>query len=262
MKLIVILFSLLLVKACDNSKKTLSFSQNEIEPRLELNGTYEIKSIHNEDVSAYNLEVNFSTEEQKVSGFSGCNRFFGNYVFSNNAITFGPLGSTKMFCDEKANSIESHLLEVLSKIDHLNSNGSNLELTSNKSIVLTMIKKLQAMPVMFEYSTISRGVYKLISINKKQVSVVNKRDVLPIIKTYSLQEWGKLIDAIKTVDVENISNLKAPSDRRLFDGALIAKLVIYYDDKKYESSSFDHGNPPKEIETIVKEILSISENIE
>ena len=262
MKLIIILFGLLSVKTCNNSKKTLSFSPDDMEPKLELNGTYVIKSLHNEDVSAYNLEVNFNTEEQKVTGFSGCNRFFGNYTFNENTITFGALGSTKMFCEEKANTIETNLFEALSKIDHVNSNGSTLEFISNKSIVITMIKKLQVMPVMFEYSTISRGVYKLISINKKQVSVVNKRDVLPIIKTSSLQEWGKLIDAIKTVDVENISNLKAPSDRRLFDGALIAKLIIYYDDEKYESASFDHGNPPKEIETIVKEILSISQNIE
>lgn len=262
MKLIVILFGLLSVKGCNNSRKTLSFSQNEIDPKLELNGIYVIKTLHNEDVSDYNLEVNFNAEEQKISGFSGCNRFFGNYVLSDHSITFGPLGSTKMFCDEKANSIESQLFEAFSKIDHLNSNDSTLDLLNDKSIVLTMTKKLQVMPVMFEYSTISRGVYKLISINKKQVSVVNKRDVLPIIKTSNPKEWGKLLEAIKTVDVENISNLKAPSDRRLFDGALIAKLIIYYDDEKYESASFDHGNPPKEIETLVKEILSISENIE
>ncbi|HEY5687085.1 MAG TPA: META domain-containing protein [Yeosuana sp.] len=262
MKLMVILFSILSVNSCNHSKKTLSFSQGDIETKLELNGTYVIKSIQDKDVSVYNLEVNFNAEEQKISGFSGCNRFFGNYTFSDNNITFGTLGSTKMFCEEKANTIESDLFETLSKIDHLNSNDSTLEFISDKSISLTMIKKLQVKPVMFEYSTISRGVYKLISINKKQVSVVNKRDDDPVIKVCSAQEWEQLIDAIKTVDVDNISDLKAPSDRRFFDGALMAKLIIYSDDKKYESASFDHGNPPKEIETIVKEILSISENIE
>jgi len=262
MKLIVILFSLLSVTECANAKKAISFSQNEMQSTLELNGTYIIESLLNEDVSTYNLEVHFSAEAQKINGFSGCNRFFGNYNFNDNTITFGPMGSTKMFCDEKANSIESQLFEAFSKIDHINSNGSTLEFISDKSVVLTMSKKLQKTPVKFEYSTVSRGVFNLISINKKQVSVVKKRDDLPIIKTSSPQEWKKLTDAIKTVDVENIGNLKAPSDKRLFDGALIAKLIIYYDDEKYESASFDHGNPPKEIEMIVKEILSISQNIE
>ncbi|MFH6767598.1 META domain-containing protein [Gaetbulibacter aquiaggeris] len=262
MKLIIFLCSLISLNTCNNSKKTLNFSQNEIETKLELNGTYVIKSLQNEDVSAYGLEVNFNAEKQKITGFSGCNRFFGNYTLSEKSITFGALGSTKMFCEKEANTVETNLFEALSKIDHLNSNNATLEFISNKGIVLTMIKNPQVMPVMFEYSTTSRGVYKSISINKKQVSVVNKRDDDPVIKVCSAPEWEQLINAIKTVDVKNISNLKAPSDRRFFDGALIAKLIIYSDDKKYESASFDHGNPPKEIETIVKEILSISENIE
>ena len=181
MKLIIFLCSLISLNTCNNSKKTLNFSQNDIETKLELNGTYVIKSLHNEDVSAYNLEVHFNAEEQKVTGFSGCNRFFGNYAFSDNSITFGTLGSTKMFCEEKVNTIESNLFEALSKIDHLNSISATLEFISNKSIVLTMIKNPQVMPVMFEYSATSRGVYKLISINKKQVTVVNKRDDDPVI---------------------------------------------------------------------------------
>ena len=64
------------------------------------------------------------------------------------------------------------------------------------------------------------------------------------------------------MDIEQIPNLKAPTENRFFDGAAIANLKISYKGTIYESASFDHGNPPKEIEPLVKEILSISENIE
>ncbi len=262
MKLIVILFSILSIKGCCNSPKTVAVSQSESVPQLELNGPYTIISIFNEDVAIYNLEVDFNAAEKRITGFSGCNRFFGNYTLSDSTITFGPQGSTKMYCDDDANTIETKLYEAFLKINRLNFNHSSLEFMSGNSQVLKMIKKPQEMISFFEYSTVSRGTYKLITINKKQISIISKRDATPIIKRCSELEWGKLIDAVKTLNIENISNLKAPSEKRLFDGALIANLTIQYNGETYESASFDHGNPPAEIERIVKEILSISENIE
>jgi hypothetical protein len=113
-----------------------------------------------------------------------------------------------------------------------------------------------------EYSAHSRGTYKNIIINKKQISIENKRDESPIIKTCTEAHWEKLLEALTSVTIENLPDLKAPSEKRFFDGAAIAKLKITYDGKLYETSSFDHGNPPQEIAELVKEILSISENIE
>jgi hypothetical protein len=114
----------------------------------------------------------------------------------------------------------------------------------------------------FKYSAISRGVYKQIEINKKNITVINTRGNTPIIKSCSKTNWESIIKAIKTIDIKNISNLKAPSEKRFYDGAAIANLTIIYNGKTYKTESFDHGNPPKEIAELVKEILSISENIE
>ena len=116
--------------------------------------------------------------------------------------------------------------------------------------------------ISIEYSALSRGSYKLITVDKKAISVINQRGAEPTIKACSENNWNNLMDALKTVDIENLPNLKAPSEKRLFDGAAIANLTITYNGNTYKSSSFDHGNPPKEIQTVVKEILSISENIE
>lgn len=116
--------------------------------------------------------------------------------------------------------------------------------------------------ISIEYSAHSRGTYKHIFVNKKQISIENKRGESPIVKTCNESHWDALLKALKPVDIENISNLKAPSEKRFYDGAAIANLKIIYKGKTYETPSFDHGNPPNEIAELVKEILSISENIE
>ena len=116
--------------------------------------------------------------------------------------------------------------------------------------------------ISIEYSAHSRGTYKHIIVNKKQISFENRRGESPIIKTCNEAHWDALLKALKPVDIENIPNLKAPSEKRFYDGAAIANLTIIYNGKTYTTPSFDHGNPPNEIAELVKEMVSISENIE
>ena len=113
-----------------------------------------------------------------------------------------------------------------------------------------------------EYSAVSRGLYKQIQINKKTISITNARGNTPNTHTCSESIWESIIKAVKPINVENIPHLKAPTQKRLYDGAAIAHLTISRASKTYKTVPFDHGNPPKEIEELVKEILSISENIE
>ncbi|NMH86928.1 hypothetical protein [Flavivirga algicola] len=116
--------------------------------------------------------------------------------------------------------------------------------------------------LLIEYSARSRGIYKNIKINKKTISIINKREAAVFTKPCSKAHWDSLLKVLKPIDVKNISHLKAPSQNRFFDGAAIARLKIVYNGNTYETQAFDHGNPPEEIAALVKEILSISENIE
>ncbi|MFV0565467.1 MAG: hypothetical protein ACK5NB_06515 [Flavobacteriaceae bacterium] len=110
----------------------------------------------------------------------------------------------------------------------------------------------------FEYSAVSRGFSKHIKINDKAITVQNS-----ILKKACPQnDWNRLVELSKTIPVETIASLEAPSKKRFFDGAAIANLTLFYNDSIYKTPSFDHGNPPAEIAELVKEILSISENIE
>ncbi len=115
--------------------------------------------------------------------------------------------------------------------------------------------------VTFEYSAVSRKSSTLININNKRISVKKNGD-LGYTKQCQKNDWDNLIKNLKTISIKNIRTLEAPSKKRLFDGAAIANLSISYNDSIYKTPSFDHGNPPEEIAKLVKEILSISENIE
>lgn len=122
--------------------------------------------------------------------------------------------------------------------------------------------KINQEVISIEYTAASRGFYKQVLINKANVLVSNKRNEEPIKQNYNADIWEKIIKVLNKVDVKTISNLEAPSKAFQYDGAAITRLKIIYDGKTYETPPFDHGNPPKEIEEVVKEILSISENIE
>ncbi|CAM1358986.1 conserved exported hypothetical protein [Tenacibaculum litoreum] len=55
---------------------------------------------------------------------------------------------------------------------------------------------------------------------------------------------------INELNLEEISNLKAPSEKRITDGALHAEFTIKIADKEYKSITFDAGNPPKELKKL------------
>lgn len=262
MKIVIILLSLLSVNDCNHHKDADRVNTTAQDSNIVLKGTYVISQLLDEDITEYNLELTFNPEEQKVNGFSGCNRFFGAYTHHQNHLTFGTLGATKMFCNDMKNNLESTLFESLSKIDGIKSKDSIIELLGNNKVVLTMSKKQDQASVTFEYSALSRGTYTNISISKKEISVINKRDSEPIIQPCSETFWNNLLEALKLVSIENLEHLEAPSQKRLYDGAAIANLTIIHNGIVYKSASFDHGNPPKEIEPLVKEILSVSENID
>ncbi|GAA4889741.1 hypothetical protein GCM10023311_12290 [Flaviramulus aquimarinus] len=122
--------------------------------------------------------------------------------------------------------------------------------------------KINQDAIVLEYSASSRSFYKKITVNRKAILTVNKRDNSPISNTCSSNNWDTLIKKLESIDVQNIANLEAPSKDFLFDGAAMARLKIIYNGTTYETQPFDHGKPHENIAALVKEMLSISENIE
>ncbi|WP_010420820.1 copper resistance protein NlpE N-terminal domain-containing protein [Anaerophaga thermohalophila] len=62
--------------------------------------------------------LEFSSEEKKISGFAGCNNFFGKYeIPEEGKITLSLLGSTKKFCSETM-EIETLFMDMLNNCKH------------------------------------------------------------------------------------------------------------------------------------------------
>ncbi|MCL6293742.1 META domain-containing protein [Jejuia spongiicola] len=264
MKSFLMIFSIIVLRCCwgPTDFQLMLAQQNDNTLLKTLNGTYKINTLGYDDVSSYSLNITFDDNTKKVSGFAGCNRFFGTYSIKDNALTFGDIGSTKMMCQDEENKTETKLLKAFKKANLILFKEGGFSLYNKKKLLLSAEKEVENISVNFEYSALSRGTYKLININQKSVSLTNKQKGKPNTKVCREADWSNLMKTLKTVDVENIANLKAPSEDRFFDGAAIGNLKITYNGIVYESQSFDHGNPPKEIAILVKEILSISENIE
>ncbi|WET05020.1 hypothetical protein [Flavobacterium sp. YJ01] len=109
-----------------------------------------------------------------------------------------------------------------------------------------------------EYSAMSRGYYKTIVVQNKAVSVVKERNAEAVKNNIDDAKWNEIVDAYSKVNLESLSSLKAPTDKRTYDGAAMGNLKITKDGKTYETPGFDNGFPPKEIEKLVNLLVDFS----
>ncbi len=107
-----------------------------------------------------------------------------------------------------------------------------------------------------EYEANTRGFYQKIVVQNHAFSVTEDREATEKLATKKISDadWKALVATLQKVNLEQMPNFKAPTEKRFHDGAAIASLKITYKDKVYESASFDHGFPPLEMETLVNKI--------
>lgn len=113
-----------------------------------------------------------------------------------------------------------------------------------------------------EYEANSRGFFKKITFENNQITVVTDRNSagkgqLVMLSKEDVAEFSKLL---KEVKLDELETLKAPTDKRMYDGAAHANLTITSKGKTYTGAGFDHGFPPAAIEKLVKKLLSFSED--
>ena len=111
-----------------------------------------------------------------------------------------------------------------------------------------------------EYTANTRGFYQKITIQDQMVSVSKDRsgNDKTVATKISDKDWKELVGYFETIELDSLPTLKAPTEKRLHDGAAIANLEVSYKDKKYETSSFDHGYPPENIKKLVVKINSFA----
>ncbi|GAB2542664.1 META domain-containing protein [Rufibacter soli] len=109
----------LLVGGCTPSAtpvtSTTTASTHTNDPNF-LNGSWKLVNLNGKPVSAADAsrtpQLTFQVAEQRVNGFTGCNRVFGGVTASATHLSFQHLGSTRMACAE--DTLEQPFLAALS----------------------------------------------------------------------------------------------------------------------------------------------------
>jgi hypothetical protein len=107
-----------------------------------------------------------------------------------------------------------------------------------------------------EYTANTRGFYQKITIQDQMVTVSKDRsgNDKPVATKISDKDWKELVGYFETLELDSLTTLKAPTQKRFHDGAAIANLKVVYKDKTYETQAFDHGVPPAAIKKIVDKL--------
>lgn len=263
MKTTFILFFAVILNACSASNQMSNTTMETKENVQEtLNGTFNVSKIGNKIITN-KLTISFDSKTNTLSGFSGCNRFFGSYTVNKNTIVFNGIGSTKKMCENDKNKVESHMMSALEKTTHFKIKDNQLMLLSDKIELLTAAKtsemEKEQSNVTIRYRAHTRGSLTIIVLDNKTVSVQKSFDVEPEAKSCSDEDWNKLMDLVSAFNLKSMSTLEAPSKAFQYDGAAIANFKITKDEETYSVPSFDAGNPNKEIAELIEMVLKIAE---
>jgi hypothetical protein len=121
-------------------------------------------------------------------------------------------------------------------------------------------KKADMTSTQIEYTAVSRGIFKKIVVHNKTVSVSTDRNAPAVTSKIDDAKWNQIVLAFSTINLESIPSLKAPTEKRFYDGAAIGNLTIIQNQKTYETQGFDHGFPPKKIEKLVQLLLDFAKD--
>lgn len=111
------------------------------------------------------------------------------------------------------------------------------------------------------YNARSRGFYFQVTIRKNKISVARENGQA-VVEDLPSDVWKELKGMVAGMDLEGMDQLKVPSQERTTDRAAIADVEVVTDHNTYQSTSFDHGKPPKALEALVNKIVQLAETVE
>jgi len=130
--------TLLIFRAVDQGNTSGSAGKDPVTllPRTE----WQLSSYSEGDTVVSGQDVNTITlkfvDAGNFSGFGGVNSYFGSYTLVGNAISIGPVGSTKMAGPENLMALESEYFSLLGSVTGVSLTGDSLSLTDKDGNVL------------------------------------------------------------------------------------------------------------------------------
>jgi heat shock protein HslJ len=98
----IVLFSSIILFGCRLFQKAGSDTSSAYDPII-YSEIFLLESINGVQMamdmfSGNHPSLSFHPEENKISGFAGCNRYFGSFEIADDSISIGIIGATKMAC--------------------------------------------------------------------------------------------------------------------------------------------------------------------
>jgi hypothetical protein len=121
-------------------------------------------------------------------------------------------------------------------------------------------KKADMTTTQIEYSAVSRGLYKKIVVQNQIVLITNTRGGETTENKIDAAKWNKIVSEFEKINLDSVPTLKAPTEKRFYDGAAIGNLKVTQNQKTYETKGFDNGFPPKEIEKLVNLLVDFTKD--
>jgi len=105
-----------------------------------LEGNWEVTSI--KEMSSFEVPPNFliNLETKKITGFSGCNRFFGTITTQNNELSFSQMGGTKMACPDF--TVENLFITTIPEVQSFSFKDNTLQFKSESDEVIMTMKPI------------------------------------------------------------------------------------------------------------------------
>lgn len=140
-KLLLILILLPCLAGC---RHTAPLTGSSTELCFDRNEVWQLVKIQNKEIHYTNdrqaIILQFNPEAKGISGFSGCNNYFGQYKCDNTSIFFTDLGSTRMACPDAQMTLENKFLPLLEKVNRYELTRYTLTLYQNERILLVFEK--------------------------------------------------------------------------------------------------------------------------
>ncbi|MCI2229412.1 hypothetical protein MC378_09565 [Polaribacter sp. MSW13] len=99
------------------------------------------------------------------------------------------------------------------------------------------------------FSAQNRGYSEIIDFSKNNLHLKTTREEKTVV--LSTKQLSSIQEALSEINLSEIASLKAPSEKRIYDGAMTAIIIIKKGNETFTSSGFDHDNPPKELTSLV-----------
>jgi len=210
----------------------------------------------------------FTIKSNQISGDNGCNAFGGGIeIDTTDRFKVGLLRMTKRYCEEFA-PLEKAFHDALRNVSSYEITDNTLFLLDESKYVLISAttnnnfeETTSYIPYVIEYNTYSHDL----AIRNKVIEDKNvlyyhnlrpeKTDQQKVMLSKSELLFFK--EALSEIDIKEIENLIPPSTKHQHDGAAGATLIVTFEGKTYRVPTFDHGNPPIEIKSIVEKIMAL-----